>query len=1328
MNTPIEVVLSELELTSDILTLPNDTKQEYLYFYERLLLANKDKSSIEYTEVMNNSYTYSVLLNKLVFMTLVKGTTSLAMSEMERLKLLPSAISKFKGIAPNESVAFKELYKSLKAIANIEPIKVNNFAELGMAVASFGVQSANEDDIPDNFETASKDEEDAIFGNDSDDDTLFENNNETEEDDVNDKQNIINSTINDIKAIIEEAESTKIDKITFLNNTDYENPLNITGLKINIDEKYVIDITVKVEDSLIEGEDYEIDIVCESADNELNISDEDYKVIAENAIEYIDKKLLTVEVKETTDDFDSTTDDVDSTTDDVDLTTDAENSVNDEENAGNTEDEETNDVTNKEQKEQVEKLFKAQIDNEVNSIVRILLSIYESNFSSVPHSGILVKRGDSNPLIKLKDTLPNNSDYSSLESAMDAGTSYDFIIADTLSNLISTFGSNSFLDEFIDDKQKHSLPSIDILSKSDGVCADLHLQLQSANVDYCKGQLSIRKWIRETQLKDSGLSSVDEWIKTKLHGRKLTSFKHVKSWYTWSIKNIILDALVENDVKSLSDIQKLSDVIGAIKKNIRNIVVVSDRAVGEIEEIKISCNSTLDVESISNALQSKLNIGNSNDITIKQVAVDNFNNYNVLTLQIVFNEAKANSSSKFAYEVIDRLADAGSLPSWDHALLGKKEDGTYLFWDDFTGSAEPYKRNYTIYAGSRSGKGVMTSTLIASAMCDKRHVFYTDGKPENGACLGEIAWEQGKEAYVFDGQASGKKPYQGYMENYTNNMRKPDEVASFIEKCPSELFENKSYFTRELQQKFLGVMRYLKSLQLCATIAYKRSSAVLPMNDWQVWIFDEMTDMTNNEKEIRATFARYVRNKTGAKDLSEEDADYYKIKFDKMKPEQTEQGNEKYDEGLDYIRKWVKWASGIRHLASNLSTISMGKAAMNLIFIFQEATWLADRGNKVCTICKVVKQLKSTKIVGRNALANACGEYGEGTTLKTDWYSKIQKGGQWWAISSSSDVRTANMKLFRPFNVWTTPLTPDGDKDPNGAKPGEEERYLKPYITNLLSRVNVNPADLLQESYDYAENAVKTLGYANSLKEYIYDCTNFAIDNTDASYDALHKGYTDDDDEDYESEGNKPSGAFSLAVDDAAGDKVYDKNSNPPTRIIPVGSLIKHYSDDAIRKYFDNYYNRAIRVRVSRGLKYDDTVSIQKSKILLDNYHFLSTKYSLPKDDIIQIYSNNMSNPVSVISLRILQALDNGEIKYDQIPTPAQLKSWTEINNNTSYNSNSQQSIHLNPVERQNIIAEVKEIAREMKAAGEFEGLSREEVEAIVSELIMELINGGTEV
>ena len=1017
---------------------------------------------------------------------------------------------------------------------------------------------------------------------------------------------------------------------------------------------------------------------------------------------------------------------------------------NKEETTENNEDKTVDDTESKKAaRENVQKLYEAQINQVADTLVKILSALYKNGFDAMPQEGLYINNNGNSPLIKLDKS--NN-----IRTESDCGSIYDFRVMKAIMGLYPQLGMYYPLNK----NEKGSfeaVPSFKYLAEKSAVCHMLHLQFQSANIDYCTGKNSIHTWITETQLKDSGCANAEEWIKTKNHGsRRLTSFKKmVQPWYRWCIKNLIVDSLVEFNVTSLEDFEKATGVIETINRALRNVVVVQERNINkkkntaEKADIKISTSTGLDPQAIIDALESTLNIAGNSSIKVKELAHENFEMYGVLTLSIEYDADAANASDLFAYEIVDKLIESGNTPSWSNALLGKKEDGTYFFWDNFMGSAEPFRRNYTIYAGSRSGKGVMTSTLIASALCDRKHVFYTDGKPENGACLGEIAWKEGKEAYVFDGQAMGKRPFGGYMETYTNGMRQPDEIASYIEKCPRKLFENRSYFTSEGQKRFLGVMRYLKSLQLCATIVAKRAGGDLPADDWQIWVFDEMTDMSNNEMFVREQFARYARQHTGAKELSPDDAGYYKIDLSKAKKEQMDPSSDKYDEGLDYIQKWVKWTSSIRHLTSNMSTISMGKANMNIIFIFQEATWIQEH-KKITTIGKVVAALKSTKIVGRNALANACGEYGDANTQKAAWYSKVNSGGGWWAISNSADLRNSSVTTFKPYKVWTTPLIPGtDDRDPNGDF--DNPKYLAGYIGKLLGSIGVSAADLLQESFDYANQAVQTIGYASSLKEYIYDCTNFAVNMEDNSYDNLHNelsgenndededvvstfnytdtptGFSDSDDEtlDFGTPAGVDTGApqtTSNMTDEDAFAGFGGGQTRPASRqetTIPNFTktsvlMNKNYSDEALMGYFNKY--RLSQKLMTNSYNYSDrtpqtnTKGLALAVIIIGNYVYITEKLGLGQQQVIANAYNNINAGRNgdysySFLLGIIDSLKDGSLQYDKMPTPDQMRAWAskyiavqQGNNNQSFGQQTQNPIDTSGVQNEQPSSNMEDI------------------------------------
>lgn len=967
-------------------------------------------------------------------------------------------------------------------------------------------------------------------------------------------------------------------------------------------------------------------------------------------------------------------------------------------------------------KEIIEKLKKSTITGtvkfRVNELIKVLKALYESSFSSFPHVGILGDNGNNASLIKLH----KSDGVVQAVTQADAGTSYDYKVMKAITAVIPELG------QYAPVAQGETVPYTSELIDKSRVCFQMQLQFQMANIEYSKGRTSIRKWVTETQLKDSGCANFDEWNKKCNNNRpRLTKFKHVCSWYEWCISNIIYDAIAsdifefnsskQNDDQKLKFIKTDDDtwvipmeyndraerIIGGVDSNFRNVIAVSERKRDDNNnlistEVRISAGKPIDQMAVIQSLESTLNSGAMQSIKVRTRSEKSFEDFNVLILEVIFNKDEADKSDVFAYEVIDQLVEGGGTLSWDHALIGKNEDGTYLYWDDFMNpaKAQPSSRCYTIYAGSRSGKGVMTSTLVVNAVCDGKFVFYTDGKPENGACIGRLAWEQGREAYVFDGQSAGSVPFSGYMENYTFGVRQPSEVADYITKCPSNLFENPKYFNDSKQRMFLGVMRYLKSLYLCSEVIRGRETGQLDKNVWQVWIFDEMTNMSSQEKELRKIFASYIRAKTN-KSLQKNADEAAECAFDfssKNFSEYIDKGSEKYDEGIKYIYEWDKWTKSIIPNILKAATIGLGKADMNLIFIFQEATWIKT-DEKITTIGKVVSMLKSTKIVGRNALSNNLGDYGTATSVNADWYrNKVNiDGAGWWAISKSPDLRANQVQVFKPYKVWTIPLKPGtqelADTPPEGKA---AMKYLDAYIKHVASKVGIDPVDVLEQAYQYANNAVNQLGYAQSIKEFIYDCSNFAITEVDASYENLKSVLADDGAPDSNGE------VHGMNVTSTVGDSGWVLDEDGPDNRSETEKQLMQDAQDSLDlqklsfmsgrklsssglrdslllKYFEKFIYRNAK---NNNYNYDlrdksSNKGLYMATIIYSNLHYIaSVRKVYDIDEFKQYFYQQITSNVdrehkAKLALGLLQAYDNNELAYDTMPDRSVMIQWMQM-------------------------------------------------------------------
>lgn len=751
----------------------------------------------------------------------------------------------------------------------------------------------------------------------------------------------------------------------------------------------------------------------------------------------------------------------------------------------------------KERRKALKTTFNGVLESFTKNFLTLFEKLYATGFTGFPQAGIYIPQQDKSPLVYI-----NNKKNIPVSKERDAGITNDFSIFNSIVSVYPVYNNVFYTNE------EEIVPTLEQFYaglKNPFVCTQLHLQFQSANIYFSSGKTSICKWVKETKGMD-----LETWKREKNNNsRTLQKWTDVKAWYKWALEQIFLDALMQYNKDNeylkgnLNETPIVIDVSKVITAQLSNVIVVADRdSKFSKVELRISNNTGINIEKIKPNLERSLNIGNSFKIKIEQKEKSTSE---LLYLDIILNPEEANKSNLFAGDVIDKFIASGNMPSWGHALIGKQEDGSLFFWDGFKdpNQAGPSNRCYTIYASSRSGKGVMTSTLVASAICDECEVFYTDAKPENGATMGLISWKQGKEAYVFDGSPENALPFDEPLENYTSGMREPGESLKYLRDLPQS-FANSGAFSKSEFQKLLGVNRYLKSLALCAKIIANRSSGILPMEKWQVWIFDEITNMANVEQEVRNCFLKYCTSKnipfTQKQVAGVPNPIFISLDLKKINPNVFDKNSIEYDEGLLYIKNWIAWVSSVMSQILTANIISLGKADTNLIFIFQEPTWLSTWG-PYTTIGSIVKGLKSTKIVGRGGIVDGAGEYGDGT-IKDSWRTKINIDGACnWAMSHGSDIRKSEVTLFKPFNIWTVPL--EGKKiKTTPISDDEAVRYLEGYLNKLLIPMGKNPADIINSAYDYANNAAKRLGLLNigerkNIRDYIYDCANFEVGQTD---------------------------------------------------------------------------------------------------------------------------------------------------------------------------------------------------------------------------------------
>ena len=447
--------------------------------------------------------------------------------------------------------------------------------------------------------------------------------------------------------------------------------------------------------------------------------------------------------------------------------------------------------------------------------------------------------------------------------------------------------------------------------------------------------------------------------------------------------------------------------------------------------------------------------------------------YSFCTFKVLYDEDTTKDMIQ-ATKALQSLKEKNQKPSWSRALLGEKDDGTPFFWEGFMSSNNsPYKRAYQIYAGSRSGKGILTNTLISNAIANGYKVFFIDGKPDTGITLGNIAWKSGKEAFVFDGMRVGQSEHQpGQLEEYSYGIRNPNEQMSNINQIPKRIrdLEIPQDLVEKLKEQSFGNLlvattTYYKCVELVFKVIEYRAAGNrgTPEDDWAIFIIDECAKIAERESFIRKYLTEYIKSE-------KERARAQGIKIDNNR------------EDFRFIENWFRWLDGIQSQVQTAQTMSLGNQQQNIFFIFQGQKWIQQYSDTF--MCKGLMQLSTTKIIGNDAIQDrAPQQYGNTTTKKLyDWPNYVSQPLH-WVITKKSDAGSCSdedVYRFKPYSLWGSSRSQMLNGQP------DDFRYMQYYIREIEQYLGIDAAQILEQAYLYAENFVRQVSNKNNLKEYVY--------------------------------------------------------------------------------------------------------------------------------------------------------------------------------------------------------------------------------------------------
>lgn len=237
-------------------------------------------------------------------------------------------------------------------------------------------------------------------------------------------------------------------------------------------------------------------------------------------------------------------------------------------------------------------------------------------------------------------------------------------------------------------------------------------------------------------------------------------------------------------------------------------------------------------------------------------------------LLFALNPKNYHSEILFAYKMYQQVIASGATPSAKEMIIGRTLDGNEMKLD------LENRQNIigAIMAGPRSGKGVLTLSILAGLMAHEKDgktipFIYCDGKPEMSATLWEMERElqsQGIDAKILAIEGLNKCTDDGVGPNRGNKIVNGRSVWDFGRNLPDGL-----------DLEGISVIPYLKMMQLFSAMA-KGSFESIPSYTTRfariMLVLDETIAIKGQYNDLCSSLYKFLKaNKpSGKKEPSEE--------------------------------------------------------------------------------------------------------------------------------------------------------------------------------------------------------------------------------------------------------------------------------------------------------------------------------------------------------------------------------------------------------------------------------------------------------------------------
>ena len=389
----------------------------------------------------------------------------------------------------------------------------------------------------------------------------------------------------------------------------------------------------------------------------------------------------------------------------------------------------------------------------------------------------------------------------------------------------------------------------------------------------------------------------------------------------------------------------------------------------------------------------------------------------VQDILIVTNDAKYRGEINFAYKTLGKILMSGGSIDLSHTIVGT----------DLSGSPVEINLNNNAYvsigivAGSRSGKGVLTMSILASMLAAKCPVVYLDYKPDMAGIFWKLERKYNVPILAIDGKSSvldGERPVRAHKAGYGSPRSLVDDLGDK-----------------------LNVIPYVKGIQIMNLIGGARVAGKIPSNNKMFFVLDEAQQCSQQIAENTKAIAS-IR--------------------DKNKPKGKAEPTEEYK----YLVKLSKVFESTTQAATTFMNTNAGSGNMSALILGQQANAAEWKGPLANLMLKC-----AIKFLGNGTVGGS--QYGLNNKIK----GVGMIGTGYFGLSTSGTPNEDNTTIIK-----TTLVLNDGDFNVDTMKGG---KYTGALLNNIkdetLKEDTINNDMIVSESNTIALEAGAQLGSANPL-------------------------------------------------------------------------------------------------------------------------------------------------------------------------------------------------------------------------------------------------------